>query len=105
MNPDLMIQRWLEYSMCEYAIMAHKKSKSKSINFQSFCERLRESLIKGEMSKWEKKTFYWILERANKAYSLSDDEVDNIAVEFFVDRKWNRYDKAISLMKNVKFTI
>jgi hypothetical protein len=105
MNPELMIQRWIEYSMCEYAIMAFKQSNSKSSNVQSFCERLRESLIRGNMSRWERKTFYWILEKANKAYCLPDDEIDAIAVGFFVERRWERYMKAIALMKNVKYYI
>jgi len=105
MNEDLIIQRWVEYSMCEYAMMAYVKSKSKSTSFHSFCERLRESFINDDLSKWERSTIFWIVNTTNKIYSFPDEEIGRILGTFLIDRKWEKYYNAIKLMEKVRFNI
>lgn len=106
MNDDLIIQRWIEYTICEYTMLAYVKSKSKSPSFQSFCERLRESMVGiYNLSKWERTNIFWILETTNKVYCIPDEELEGIFVEFMIKRKWERYYNAIKLMEKVKTNI
>ena len=105
MDSELKLQRLIEYSICEYSIYAYKKSKSDSTTFHSFCERRRESIIDGRLTKWEQTTLLWIMNNTNKIYCYPEKEFDNIVYEFFITRKWDRYYKAIRMMDNVKFSI
>lgn len=97
--------RWVEYSLCEEALEIYPKSKSHSITFHSFCERISESISRGNLSKRETNILNIIMDKANKQYSLSDEEIGEICANFFMDKNWSRYTRPIELMKNVNWRL
>ncbi len=105
MDIDKEIVRWVEYSICEEAMELYPKSKSLSLTFHSFCERIAESILKGDLSKREVNILNVIMRRANRTYSLSDEEIGTICANFFIDKRWEKYARAIELMKCVKWRL
>lgn len=105
MNLDKEIIRWVEYSICEEALELFPKSKSHSTTFHSFCERLRESIIRSNLSNRETNILSAIIRKANKQYYLSDEEMGVICANFFIDQKWSKYVRAIELMKSVNWRL
>lgn len=105
MDIDKEIVRWIEYSICEEAMDLYPKSKSVSTTFHSFCERLSESIIRDNLSKREFNILGVIINKANKQYCLSDKEIGAICADFFIDKKWKKYVRAIELMKSVKWKL
>jgi hypothetical protein len=104
-NLDYEIVRWVEYSICEEALDLFPKSKSNSTTFHSFCERLSESIIRADLSKRETNILGVIMNRANKQYCLTDEEIGIICANFFIDKKWGKYVRAIELMKCVNWKL
>lgn len=105
MDLDKEIVRWVEYSICEEAMDLYPKLKSNSPSFHSFCERLSESITKANISKREGNILTVIITKANKQYSLSDREISIICANFFIDKKWDKYIRAIELMKFVNWRL
>jgi hypothetical protein len=105
MDAELKIKRWVEYSLCEWMLDAYPKAKSRSLTFDSFCERIKESIIRGDISKKDGKVLGYITYRANREFMLSDVEIGKICADFFIDGNWVRYVRAIRLMKDVKYII
>ena len=105
MDIDKEIVRWVEYSICEEAMDLFPKSKSNSTTFHSFCERLSESISRADLSKRESNILSIITHKANKQYCLTDEEIGTICANFFIDKKWDRYIRAIELMKCVNWKL
>lgn len=105
MEIDKEIVRWVEYSICEEAMDIYPKSKSVSTTFHSFCERLSESIIRNNLSNRECNILGVITVRANKQYCLTDEEIGTICANFFIDKRWDRYVRAIELMKSVNWRL
>ena len=105
MNGEQMLKRWVEYSLCECALEVYPISRSKSTTFNSFCERLTESIQKGDLSKRDVKVLGYITRNANKPFSLSDSEIGEITANFFIEKRWLKYTKAIKLMEDVNWKL
>ncbi len=103
MNKEII--RWVEYSICEEAFDLFPKSKSHSTTFNSFCERLGESISRANLSKRETNILAVIVRKANKPYCLTDEEIGAICANFFIDKRWNKYVRAIELMKHVNWRL
>lgn len=105
MDIDKEIVRWVEYSICEEAMDLFPKSKSNSTTFHSFCERLSESISRADLSNRESNILGIIIHKANKQYCLTDEEIGTICANFFIDKKWDKYIRAIELMKYVNWKL
>ncbi len=99
------IVRWVEYSICEEALDYFNENKSHSTTFHSFCERLSESIIRSNLNKRETNMLIIIMYQANKQYCLTDEEIGTICANFFIDKRWVKYVRAIELMKCVKWKL
>jgi hypothetical protein len=109
MELDPTIVKWVEYSFCENALHRYseiKKSKEAySTTFRSFCERIRENILRDDLSNRDIRHLNRISYLTNRDYRLNPDELSIIVSNFFVDRKWDKYLKAISLMKSVRWKL
>lgn len=105
MDLDPIIVKWVEYSFCENALHRYSKTKSYSPTFRSFCERIRENILKGDLSNRDIKHLNRISYVTNRDYRLNPDELSIIVSNFFVDRKWDKYLGAIKLMNNVRWRL
>lgn len=105
MDIDKEIVRWVEYSICEEAMDLYPQTKSVSTTFHSFCDRLSESIIRNNLSKRETNILGIIVRRANKQYCLSDEQMGVICANFFIDKRWDKYIRAIELMRNVRWKL
>lgn len=105
MNVDPIIVRWVEYSFCENALIHYSTSKSYSPTFRSFCERIRENILRGDLSNRDIKNLNRISYVTNRDYRLNHEELSVIISNFFVSRGWDRYLTAIKLMDNVRWKL
>lgn len=105
MGLDEEIVRWIEYSICEEAMILYPQSNSTSSTFYQFCDRLRNSIVREDLSDREVNILYVLIKKANRQYRLSDNEMGVICANFFCDRKWVRYVKAIKLMEGVRWKL
>lgn len=105
MDLDEDIIRWVEYSICEEAMILYPNSKSSSSTFHHFCDRLRVSIISNDLTERETNILYLLIKRVNRQYRLSDKEMGIICANFFCDKRWVRYIKAIKLMEGVKWKL
>jgi hypothetical protein len=105
MNLDKEIINWVEYSICEKGMDIFPKSKSVCTTYGSFCERLRDSIVRGNLSKREANILDSIIANANREFCLPIEVISEICANFYIDRKWGRYIKAITLMKGVRWKL
>lgn len=110
MDSEKLFIRWVEYDFCEMVIVVYENSISprtfnKPATFDSFCLRVRDSLVKGSMSQWERGILLETIEHTNRIYCLSNEELGSIVSNFFLDYRWKRYVKAIEMMKPFIFNI
>ena len=96
------IVRWIEYSICEKSMDIYSKSKSYSTTYQAFSERLRISILGDDLTKREENMLHSIMVNTNRLYCLPMEDISVICGNFYVDRKWKRYMKAIALQKHVR---
>jgi len=96
------IINWVEYTICEKGIDIFHKSKSTSTTYRAFCERLRDSIVRGNLSNREENILKSIMSNTNRQYCLSDEEISSLCANFFIDRRWFRYVRAIELMSFVR---
>jgi len=96
------INNWVEYTICEKGMDIFPKSKSTSTTYRAFCERLRDSIVRGSLSKREENILNSIMSNTNRQYCLSNEEISSICANFFIDRKWFKYMRAIELMNVVR---
>lgn len=96
------IVRWIEYSICEKGMDVFPKSKSVSGSYQAFSERLRLSILNNNLTKREANMLHSIMVNTNRLYCLPMEDISVICANFYVERKWKRYIKAIDLMKYVR---
>jgi len=99
------IVNWIEYTICEKALDIFPKSKSTSTTYRAFCERLRNSIVRGNLSKREENILNSIITNTNRQYCLSNEEISIICADFFIDRKWSKYMYAIELMGGVRWRL
>ena len=105
MAVDSTMTRWVEWNICESAMEIYPKLKTNSTTFRSFCERLRESMIKGDLGKRDQRVLRFITYRATREYRLKPSDLDVICANFFVERRWERYIRAIELMDNIRWRL
>jgi len=105
MEIDSTLKRWVEYCLCESAMELYPKLKTNSTNFRSFCERLRESIMNENLGKRDVKVLKFITYRAHREYRLKNGEIDIICADFFIDRRWERYIRAIELMDGINWRL
>tara|TARA_R110000772_G_scaffold218574_1_gene329150 strand:- start:65 stop:382 length:318 start_codon:yes stop_codon:yes gene_type:complete len=105
MSNGLKLERWVEYSLCEWALEVYPKSKSKSATFNSFCERLKESIINDNLSIRDKNVLNYISYNANRIFSLNDNDIGEMCANFFINNRWSRYVKAIKYMEKVNWEL
>lgn len=99
------IINWVEYTICEKGMDIFPKSNSTSTTYRAFCERLRNSIVSGDLSKREVDIFNSIMVNTNRQYCLPSEEISIICANFFIDRRWGKYIRAIELMKVVKWRL
>ncbi len=99
------INNWIEYTICEKGMEIFPKSKSTSTTFRAFCERLRDSIVKNDLSRREENILNSIMLNTNRQYCLPNEEISIICANFFIDRKWGKYMRAIELMKSVRWRL
>ena len=102
MNLDREIINWVEYTICEKGMDIFPKSKSTSTTYRAFCERLRDSIVRDTLTKREKNILNSIMVNANREYCLPMNMITEICANFYVERRWGKYIKAITLMKSVR---
>ena len=102
MNLHGEIINWVEYTICEKAMIVYYKSNSLSNTFRSFCERLRDSIMEGNLNKNEENILNAIMANANREYCLPIDAIGTICANFYINRRWEHYIMTIELMKTVK---
>jgi len=105
MDSEDKLRRWVEYSLCEWALVIYPRSGSKSTTFNSFCERLKESIINDNLSSRDKNVLSYISYKANRTFSLNDKDIGDICCGFFINDRWNRYQRAIRYMKKVNWEL
>jgi len=105
MNLDKEIINWVEYTICEKGMEIFPKSKSTSTTYRAFCERLRDSIVRGNLSKREENILNSIMSNTNRQYCLTNEEISIICANFFIDRKWSKYMRAIELMSVVRWKL
>lgn len=94
---DSVIIRYVEYCMCENAMNLYPKIKNYSSTFSQFCNRIRDSIISGELRERDVMVINHMIDCAMKEYRLKDEDLTNICTNFFIDRRWSRYIRAIEL--------
>lgn len=99
------IINWVEYTICEKAMDIFPKSKSTSTTYRAFCERLRASILSGDLTKREENILNSIITNTNRQYCLPDEDISTICANFFIDRKWGKYMRAIELMSVVRWKL
>jgi hypothetical protein len=99
------INNWIEYTICEKCMDIFPKSKSTSTTFRAFSERLRNSIVRGNLSKREENILNSVMLNTNRQYCLPSEEISIICANFFIDRKWDKYMRAIELMKVVRWRL
>ncbi len=105
MSLDKEIINWVEYTICEKGMEIFPKSKSTSTTYRAFCERLRDSIVRGNLSKREENILNSIMSNTNRQYCLTNEEISIICANFFIDRKWSKYMRAIELMSVVRWKL
>lgn len=102
---DSTMTRWVEWCICENAMEIYPKLKSNSTTFRSFCDRLRESLLNGNLGKRDLRVIRHLNYKVTREYRLTQKEFDEVCANFFVERKWERYIRAIELMDNIRWRL
>lgn len=100
---DKEIIRYVEYSICEELMFLYSNTKHYSVNFNSFCSRLKDSLLHNNLSKRESGIFVRVMNNVDKEYCLRDGEIDVIYANFLVEGKWVKYSRSIQLMTGVNW--
>jgi len=99
------IINWVEYTICEKGMEIFPKSKSVCATYRLFCETIRTALLEGELNSFQEKILNSIMVNTNRQYGLSTKQISEICANFYIDRKWVKYMKAIELMKSVKWKL
>ena len=99
------IINWIEYTVCEKGMDIFPRSKSVCTTYRSFCERLRDSIVRDNLTKREENILNSIMANANREYCLPIEVISEICANFYIDRRWDRYIKPITLMKGVRWRL
>jgi hypothetical protein len=83
----------------------YPKLKTGSTTFRSFCERLRDSLLNGNLGKRDHRVIKFINYRVTREYRINQKDFDEVFANFFVERKWERYIRAIEMMDNIRWRL
>ena len=105
MNLDREIINWVEYTICEKGMDIFPKSKSVCTTYRSFCERLRESIVRSNLTKREENILDSIIANTNREFCLPIEVISKICADFYIDKKWEGYIGAITLMKGVRWKL
>ena len=105
MNLNKEIINWIEYTICEKSMVIYSKSNSPCSTYRTWCERLRNSIVKGDLSNFETRILHSLMVNTNREYCLPKSVIEEICANFYVDRKWEKYIKPITLMQEVKWKL
>jgi hypothetical protein len=96
---------WVEYTLTEKGMKIYLESKSLCSTYITFSERLRHGIVTNNLSKRDYNILSSIIDNTNRLYCLPMDVIEKIAGNFYGDRGWVKYIKAIRLMEDVRWSL